>query len=111
MKLSCLPVSFFEDILAGRMSVGEWAHMGADLGLDAIDLSVLFIPDRTLAQAAQLRRQVEDVGMRVAMVTSYPDFTHPDPIQRRVELVTPDSIGRFLRPYIMQEVEYVPLAA
>ena len=86
MKLSCLPVSFFEDILAGRMSVGEWAHMGADLGLDAIDLSVLFIPDRTLAQAAQLRRQVEDVGMRVAMVTSYPDFTHPDPIQRRAEL-------------------------
>ena len=38
-------------------------------------------------------------------------FFLEDVLQRRVELVTPDSIGRFLRPYIMKEVEYVPLAA
>ena len=47
MHLSCLPVSFFADILAGRMSVGAWARMGAELGLDAIDLSILFVPDRS----------------------------------------------------------------
>ena len=49
MKLSCLPVSFFADILGGRMSVSEWARMGRELGLDAIDLSILFVPDRTPA--------------------------------------------------------------
>ncbi len=92
MKLSCLPVSFFEEILSGRMSVGEWARMGADLGLDAIDLSILFIADRSLAQAAELRRQIEDAGTRVAMVTSYPDFTHPDPIQRRAELALEEQV-------------------
>jgi sugar phosphate isomerase/epimerase len=87
MKLSCLPVSFFADILEGRMSVTEWAEMGAALGLDAIDLSILFVPDRSPEALTALRRQIEDIGMRVAMITSYPDFTHPDPTQRERELV------------------------
>jgi len=86
MKLSCLPVSFFSDIMEGRMSVAEWARMGAELGLDAIDLSILFVPDREPSAVAALRRQIEDEGMQVAMLTSYPDFTHPDPAQRRREL-------------------------
>lgn len=64
----------------------EWAHMGALLGLDAIDLSILFIPDRSLKTAVALRSQIEAEGMQVAMLTTYPDFTHPDPHQRRAEL-------------------------
>ncbi len=92
MKLSCLPVSFFADILAGRLSVAEWAQMGAELGLDAIDLSILFVPDRSPRTLAALRRQIQDVGMRVAMVTSYPDFTHPDPAQRARELVVEQEV-------------------
>ncbi len=87
MKLSCLPVSFFDDIIAGRMTVAEWARMGASLGLDAVDLSILFVRDRSPAAVAALRRQIEGEGMRVAMVTTYPDFTHPDPTQRARELV------------------------
>jgi sugar phosphate isomerase/epimerase len=86
MQLSCLPVSFFSDIVAGHMSVAEWAHMGATVGLDAIDLSILFVPDRSPAAVATLRRGIEAAGMRVAMVTTYPDFTHPDPAQREREL-------------------------
>ena len=50
MKLSCLPVSFFAEIIDGRMPVADWARMGADLGLDAIDLSILFVPDRSPRQ-------------------------------------------------------------
>ncbi len=86
MKLSCLPVSFFDDILSGRMSVGDWARMGREIGLDAVDLSILFVSDRSTDKVAELRRQIESEGMRVAMVTSYPDFTHPDSSQREQEL-------------------------
>jgi len=86
LKLSCLPVSYFSDIIEGRMTVAEWARMGAELGLDAIDLSILFVPDRGSPAVAALRRQIEDQGMGVAMLTSYPDFTHPDPAQRKREL-------------------------
>lgn len=86
MKLSCLPVSFFDDIISGRMSVCDWARMGCELGLDAIDLSILFVPDRSPAQVAALRRGIASQGMRVAMITSYPDFTHPDESRRAREL-------------------------
>ena len=86
MKLSCLPVSFFSQITSGAVSVGDWARMGADLGLDAIDLSILFVPDRSAAGIAAIRRQIESANMRVAMITSYPDFTHPDANQRAKEL-------------------------
>jgi sugar phosphate isomerase/epimerase len=92
MQLSCLPVSFFSDIIEGRMSVGEWARMGASVGLDAVDLSILFVPDRSARAVAAVRREVEDAGMRVAMVSSYPDFTHPDPAQRQNELVMEQEV-------------------
>jgi sugar phosphate isomerase/epimerase len=85
MQLSCLPVSFFSDILEGRMTVGDWARLGSQVGLDAIDLSILFVPGRSPVQAETLRKEIEDIGMRVAMLTSYPDFTHPLAAQRQRE--------------------------
>jgi len=85
MRLSCLPVSFFAEIIDGRMAVAEWAQIGRSLGLDAIDLSLLFVQPRTVNQALLLRRQIEDAGSRVAMITTYPDFTHPEAAQRRKE--------------------------
>ena len=86
MKLSCLPVSFFADIISGKMSVGDWARMGAEVGLEAVDLSILFVPDRSPSAVASLRDQIAAAGVDLAMVTSYPDFTHPDPRQRAIEL-------------------------
>lgn len=94
MQLSCLPVSFFDDIIKGRMCVGEWARMGADIGLDGIDLSILFVPDRSSAAVTTLRREIKAAGTRVIMVTSYPDFAHPDPIQRERELALEQEVVR-----------------
>lgn len=68
------------------MSVADWAHMAANIGLDAIDLSILFVPDRSPDALHTMRRAIEKAGMRIAMITSYPDFTHPDPQQRQREL-------------------------
>jgi sugar phosphate isomerase/epimerase len=92
MKLSCLPVSFFSEIIDGRMGVQDWAHMGASLGLDAIDLSILFVKDRSPAALAAMRQEIENEGMRVAMITSYPDFTHPDSRQRQKELAMEQEV-------------------
>jgi sugar phosphate isomerase/epimerase len=86
MRLSCLPVSFFAEITAGKLSVADWARMGASLKLDAVDLSILFLGEPTLKAAEAARRQVEEAGMNIAMLTTYPDFTHPDPRQRSKEL-------------------------
>jgi sugar phosphate isomerase/epimerase len=86
MKLSCLPVSFFSEIIEGRMSIGDWARMGSELGLDAIDLSILFIRDQSEQGLAAIREQIQAAGMSLAMITSYPDFTHPEASQRSKEL-------------------------
>jgi sugar phosphate isomerase/epimerase len=76
----------FKEIIGGSMSIQEWAQVGKEAGLDAIDVSILFIPDRSRAAVAGLRKAIETTGMRVAMVASYPDFTHPDAAQRAREV-------------------------
>jgi sugar phosphate isomerase/epimerase len=92
VKLSCLPVSFFADILGERRRVPEWARMCRELGLDGLDISILFVPDRSPAAVAAMRSAIADEGMHIAMVTSYPDFTHPDPAQRTRELALEQEV-------------------
>jgi sugar phosphate isomerase/epimerase len=86
MKISCLPVSFYQEIMSGRMKVSEWAVLASQVGLDAIDLSVLLVRNRTPVYLEKLRDELVQTGMPVTMVTSYQDFTHPDRIQREREL-------------------------
>jgi len=94
MRLSCLPVSFFSDIIEGRMTVGDWARLAASIGLDAIDMSILFVPDHSPRALAAMRREIEAAGMHVAMITTYPDFTHPDAAQRQRELEMQQELMR-----------------
>ena len=68
------------------MQIGEWARMGAELGLDAIDLSIMFIKNHTSVYLKRTRKDIEASGMSVTMITAYPDFTHPCLIQREREL-------------------------
>jgi sugar phosphate isomerase/epimerase len=86
MKLSCLPVSYFSDIISGQKSVKEWALEGSRVGLDGIDLSVLFLKSRIPEYLDKVRQDIEEAGIRVAMITTYPDFTHPDPAERELQL-------------------------
>jgi sugar phosphate isomerase/epimerase len=86
MKLSCLPVSFFNELITHKMSLLDWAKIGIELGLDAVDISILFVQDLSIDDIKKLRLQLEDLGKRVLMVTTYPDFTHSSPEQRAKEL-------------------------
>jgi sugar phosphate isomerase/epimerase len=86
MRLSCLPVSYFPMILSGEMSLGAWVREGAALGLDAVDVSILFLKNRDTAYLGSLRRQVEQAGIPLCGASTYPDFTHPDQAERAREL-------------------------
>jgi len=68
------------------MSVKDWAQQGAEVGLDGIDLSILFLKAKDATYIDNLRREIQSSGVRVAMVTTYPDFTNPDPNERAREL-------------------------
>jgi len=86
VKLSCLPVSYFPRILGGEMSVRQWAREAVEVGLDAIDLSILFLKSLDDDYLAGLRAEIEQAGARVCMVTTYPDFTHPSEEERKRQL-------------------------
>ena len=78
MRMSCLPVSLYADLSAGRRSLADWFRFAAELGLDGADISVAHLPGRDAASLAPLRRQAEDAGVAIPMMATYTDFTHPD---------------------------------
>ncbi len=86
MKLSCLPVSLYDDIFTGKSTVADWIRFGAELGLDAVDFSIKFFPHRDEKTVNIIRTVLAKRGMQACMLACYSDFTHPDPTQRAQEL-------------------------
>lgn len=87
MKLSCLPVSLYDDIFTGKSTVADWVRFGAELGLDAVDFSIKFFPHRDEKIVTLIRSILAKRGLEACMLACYSDFTHPDPTQRAQELI------------------------
>lgn len=83
MKLSCLPVSLYADISAGRRTLADWFRFAAELGLDGADISVAHVTSRALGDLDALRRQAQNAGMSIPVMVTYTDFTHPDADERK----------------------------
>jgi sugar phosphate isomerase/epimerase len=77
MRLSCLPVSLYPDLTSGRLTLGGWFRRAAELGLDGADISVMHVLSREPAYLDGLRSEAADVGVTIAMLATYTDFTHP----------------------------------
>ncbi len=86
MNLSCLPVTLYNDIFSGKRSVADWIQFGAELGLDAVDFSIKFFPQRDTEAVKQIRSILEKHRIRACMLACYSDFTHPNKTQRDQEL-------------------------
>ncbi len=87
MKLSCLPVSLFKELDSGEISIKEWAEYGKGLNLDAIDLMMVNIKSHTPKYLKTMKTGLDEVGIGIAMITTYPDFTHPCEKQRKREKI------------------------
>lgn len=87
MKLSCLPVSLYDDIFTGKSTVADWIRLGAELGLDAVDFSIKFFPKRDAETIKQTRAVLDKHNITPCMLACYSDFTHPDAAQRAQELI------------------------
>ncbi len=83
MKFSCLPVSLYPDLTAGRRTLPDWFQFAAALGLDGADISVVHLQSHEPAYLQTLRRQAEAAGVQIAMLVTYADFTHPDAAERQ----------------------------
>ncbi|MGI6037537.1 MAG: sugar phosphate isomerase/epimerase family protein [Limnochordia bacterium] len=85
-KISCLPVSLFNQIVQGEMSLGEWIDFAESCNLDGVDISNMFIANHTPVYLRQLKEMLAAKNIPIVMCTAYPDFTHYDAVQRRREL-------------------------
>ncbi|MGA2642524.1 MAG: sugar phosphate isomerase/epimerase family protein [Spirochaetia bacterium] len=108
MELSCLPVSLFKEIMERRMSIIQWAERGREAGLDGVDISLLFIESHSPAYLGKLSRALMETGVPIVMAATYPDFTHPDPVQRRREM---DYLRRDIALSSQLQIRYLRVLA
>lgn len=87
MELSCIPVSYFEEIIKNKKSIFQWATEAKEIGLDYIDLSVLFFQRFDEEYFIGIKNKLEKLNTRIAIINSYTDFTHPDAKKRKNELL------------------------
>ena len=76
MKISCIPICFFRDIIQTRtMSVESWIEMASELGLDGIEMYKWYLTSWEEDYISGLSHAVRDAGLEVSMFTSYADFS------------------------------------
>ncbi len=105
MKLSCLSVSLFPAVIKGEMTIQEYAEFCKSLGLDGFDLGIIQLKNHTPVYVNSVKKEIRNAGIPVIMITTYPDFTHPDLMQRarefeflRHDIALASSLGaKFLR--------------
>lgn len=86
MKLTCLPVSLYQDLSEGRRTLAGWFNFAAELGLDGADISVVHLENRRADYLDTLRGQAEAAGIPIVGLVTYSDFTHPDRAERRRQI-------------------------
>jgi sugar phosphate isomerase/epimerase len=85
MRLSCLPVSLYADLAAGRMSLEAWIERAAGLGLDGADMSAAHLASASPSALETARVAATDAGIVIPILATYTDFTHPDAAARAAE--------------------------
>lgn len=85
MKMSCLSVSLFPAILGGQMTVKEYAGLCRDLGLNGFDLGIILLKNHTPRFIQEFNDDIREENIPLVMLTTYPDFTHPEAMQRERE--------------------------
>lgn len=103
--LAAFPKGFFDDLVARRMTVFQWIDIAASLDLDGVELYPRFLDSFDAAFLARVRKAAESRGLVIPMFCNSPDFTQPDPADRKREVertadmfrVTAELGGRYCR--------------
>lgn len=87
MKVSCIPICFFDEIIRTRqMSLSDWIRMAADIGLDGIEVYRPYLKSNTRSSLEQLADEIYEAGLEVSMFTSYGELATPLEKERLVQV-------------------------
>ena len=51
------------------MSLPQWARKAKEIGYDGIDISIMFIKNRTPTYLNALKQELQEIGMPIVMMT------------------------------------------
>ncbi len=87
MKVSCIPICFFEQLIeTRRMALGDWIRMAADIGLDGIEVYRPYLKNETPNYIEALADEIHKAGLEVSMFTSYGELATPSKEERLAQL-------------------------
>ncbi len=86
-KLAVFPKGFFDDLVAGKMTLETWLRLAATLEVDGVELYPRFFSSLESSHLRTVRRQMEGLGLVMPMMCNSPDFTQADPAARTAEVV------------------------
>ena len=84
MKIAAFPKCYLDDIAgAGTMSVFDWIDMARTLDADGLEMYEGFFTSLDDAYLRSVRDAIADAGFEMPMLCCSPNFTHPDPDERK----------------------------
>ena len=86
-QLAVFPKAFMHALCKdGTMKLHEWIRLACELDIDGLEWYAGFIEMQDPKNWKDFRKQVEDKGKQIPMMCCSPDFTHPDPSFREIEI-------------------------
>ncbi len=86
-KLAVFPKAFMYRLCKdGSMRLSEWIELASGLNVHGLESYAGFLEMAYQKIWSVFRRKVEDYGMTIPMMCCSPDFTHPDPSFRKIEI-------------------------
>lgn len=86
MRISCLAVSLFPQILKGEYDILDYMRLMKSMNLDGFDLGMILLKNKSIKELDLVGEYIEKESLPLIMLTTAPDFTHPEKSQRNVEL-------------------------
>ena len=82
-RISVFPKYHFDELVSGRASFEQWIRDASSLGGEGIEHYDGFFRSLAPSDVDPIVRTIEATGQSTSMVCFSPDFTHPDPVERR----------------------------
>ena len=84
MKIAAFPKCYLDDIAGNRsMSVFDWIDMARTLDAEGLEMYEGFFTSLENDYLRSLRDAIADAGFAMPMLCCSPNFTHPDPDERK----------------------------
>ncbi|MGH9398431.1 MAG: sugar phosphate isomerase/epimerase family protein [Terriglobia bacterium] len=87
MKLAAFPKCFMDQLVVDHsMTVFDWIEMAAELPVDGLEMYSGFLESFEPAYIGSVRNAIERRGFEMPMLCCSPDFTSPDPVERKKQI-------------------------